>query len=153
MSFPALGSKSLPTGASVVSVMVRVMLSHLGLRKTMLIKAGIDAFTLSLGFILIKECPNPDKAAIVLYDKKFLTSPEFWSIVACMGLCNLGFPAPYFYLPTYAKQNVPNLTEIVRRSLYTTPGFFKSIVADGRSLCYNDQRQLWRRALLRRVYG
>jgi hypothetical protein len=79
----------------------------------MLIKACVDAVALGIGFLLIKERTEPKKCAIQWYDKKFLTDPVFWSIIACMLLCNLGYPAPYFYLPTYAQQNVPNLTDIV----------------------------------------
>jgi hypothetical protein len=101
-------------GGAAASGMIRVLLSRVGLRKAMLIKAGIDAAVLGLSFLLIKERHLPNRSArFVWYDKKFLTDPEFWSLVACIGLCNLGFPVPYFYLPTFAKQKVANLSDLV----------------------------------------
>jgi predicted MFS family arabinose efflux permease len=96
----------------VTSAVIRVMLSRFGLRKTMLIKTGVDAIVLGAAYLLIRERRKPS-TTIVWYDKKFLTDPTFWSITACMCLSNFGFPAPFFYLPTFAKQKVPNLTELV----------------------------------------
>ena len=88
------------------------MLSHFGLRKTMLIKTGVDAIVLGAAYLLIKERRKPS-TSIIWFDKKFLTDPTFWSITVSMCLSNFGFPAPFFYLPTFAKQKVPNLTELV----------------------------------------
>lgn len=99
-------------GAAVISVIIRVMLSHFGLRKTMLIKAGMDAIVLGAAYLLIKERRTPS-TTIVWYDKKFLMDPTFWSIILCILLSNFGYPAPFFYLPTFAKQKIPNLTELV----------------------------------------
>ena len=106
--------------------MIRVMLSHFGLRKTMLIKAGIDAVVLSSAFLLIRERFIPDSNArrtFVWYDKKFLKDPIFWSISGCVFFCNFGFPVPFFYLPTYSKQNIPNLSDIVCTPFITTTNF------------------------------
>lgn len=93
------------------------MLTKFGLRKTMLIKAAIDAATLTVGFVLIRERrivdPNAPPPRIIWYDKKYFTDLTFWSLVACMCLCNFGFPAPFFFLPTYAKQNIPDLSPLV----------------------------------------
>ena len=99
-------------GAAGTSTIMGVMLSHFGLRRTMLIKAGVDAIVIGAAFLLIKERRKPS-ATIVWYDKKYLTDPTFWSITLCMFLTNFGYPAPLFYLPTYAKQKIPNLTELV----------------------------------------
>jgi len=103
-------------GGAVASAMIRVMLSHFGLRKTMLIKAGIDAVVLMSAFLLIKERFTPNSnahRAFVWYDKKFLKDPMFWSISGCLFFCNFGFPVPFFYLPTYAKQKILNLSDIL----------------------------------------
>lgn len=78
----------------------------------MLIKTGIDTIALGTAYILIKERRKPS-ATIIWYDKKFLTDPNFWSIILCLCLANFGYPAPFFYLPTFAKQKIPNLTELV----------------------------------------
>ena len=100
------------SGAAVTSGIIRVMLSNFGLRKTMLIKTGVDAIVLGAAYLLIKERRKPS-TTIVWYDKKFLTDSTFWSITMCMCLSNFGYPVPYFYLPTFAKQKIPNLTELV----------------------------------------
>ena len=100
------------SGAAVTSAIIRVMLSNFGLRKTMLIKTGVDAIVLGASYLLIKERRKPS-TRIIWYDKKFLTDPTFWSITVCMCLSNFGYPVPYFYLPTFAKQKIPNLTELV----------------------------------------
>ena len=78
----------------------------------MLIKAGIDAVVLGAAYLLIKERRQPT-TTIIWYDKKFLTDPTFWSITLCLFLSNLGYPAPFFYLPIFAKEKIPNLTELV----------------------------------------
>ena len=78
----------------------------------MLIKAGVDAAVLGAAYLLIKERRKPS-ATIIWYDKKYLKDPTFWSITLCMCLANFGYPAPLFYLPTFAKQKIPNLTELV----------------------------------------
>lgn len=96
----------------MTSAIIRVMLSHFGLRKTMLIKAGIDTIVLGTAYLLIRERRKPS-TTIIWYDKRFLTDPTFWSITLCLCLANFGYPAPFFYLPTFAKQKIPNLTELV----------------------------------------
>ena len=78
----------------------------------MLIKTGMDAFVLGVAYLLIKERRKPS-TTIIWYDKKFLTDPTFWSITICLCLSNFGYPAPFFYLPTFAKQKIPNLTDLV----------------------------------------
>jgi len=101
----------------MASALIRIMLTHLGLRKTMIIKAGIDATALGFGFLLIKERRILDSNVIprrmVWYDKRYLTDPIFWSLVCCLCFCNFGVPTPFFYLPTYAKQNIPHLSNIL----------------------------------------
>lgn len=79
----------------------------------MLIKTGVDAAVLGTAYLLIKERRKPS-TTITWYDKKFLTDPTFWSITLCVCLSNFGYPAPLFYLPTFAKQKIPNLTGLVR---------------------------------------
>ena len=100
------------SGAAVTATIIRVMLSRFGLRKTMLIKTGVDAVVLGTAYLLIRERRKPS-TAIIWYDKRFLTDPIFWSVTLCLCLANFGYPAPFFYLPTFAKQKVPNLTELV----------------------------------------
>ena len=100
------------SGAAVTSATIRVMLSNFGLRKTMLIKTGVDVIVLGTAYLLIQERRKPS-TTIIWYDKKFLTDLTFWSITMCMCLSNFGYPVPYFYLPAFAKQKIPNLTELV----------------------------------------
>ncbi|KAF9792940.1 MFS general substrate transporter [Thelephora terrestris] len=101
-----------PFGAAATSAIVRVMLSHFSLRKTMLIKTGIDVAVLGTAYLLIKERRKPS-TRIIWYDKKYLADPTFWSITLCVCLSNFGYPAPFFYLPTFAKQKIPNLPELL----------------------------------------
>lgn len=99
-------------GAAGTSAIIRVMLSRYGLRKTMLIKTGIDGGVLAIAYLLIKERRKPS-ATIVWYDKKYLTDPTFWSITLCICLANFGYPQPFYYLPTFAKDKVPNLPDLL----------------------------------------
>ena len=108
--------------------MVRAMLSHLGLRKTLLIKAGIDATVLGVAYLLIKE-RRKTSTPIVWYDKKYLTDPTFWSVTLCVCLANFGFPAPLFYMPTFAKEKIPGLTELVSTSSCDICGGSLSVTA------------------------
>ena len=78
----------------------------------MLIKTGVDTVVLGTAYLLIRERKKPS-VTIIWYDKRYLADPTFWSITLCICLCNFGFPVPFFYLPTFAKQKVPNLTELV----------------------------------------
>lgn len=108
--------------------MVRMMLSQLGLRKTMLIKAGIDAAALGVAYLLIKErrrTPIP----MVWFDKKYLTDPTFWSVTLCMCLANFGYTAPLFYMPTFAKEKIPGSTELVSISSCDIHGGSLSVTA------------------------
>lgn len=110
--------RSFSLGAAATSTILRVMLSHFSLRKTMLIKTGVDAAVLGLSYLLIKERRKPS-TTIIWYDKKYLADPTFWSITLCVCLANFGYPAPFFYLPTFAKQKIPNLTELVSIQFYS----------------------------------
>ena len=100
------------SGGTVTSAVIRVMLSHFGLRKTMLIKAGVDTVVLGTAYLLISERHKPS-AKIIWFDRRFLTDPTFWSITLCLCLANVGYPAPFYYLPVFAKQKIPNLSELV----------------------------------------
>ena len=78
----------------------------------MLMKSGVDSVVLGTAYLLLKERRKPS-TTIVWYDKKYLMDPTFWSITLCLCLANFGYPAPIFYLPTFAKEKIPNLTELV----------------------------------------
>lgn len=67
------------------------MLSSLGLRKTMVIFAGIDAIMLSIAFVLVKErkvlSEEKEGRKIVWIDRSFLVDPVFWSLGISLLLC------------------------------------------------------------------
>jgi hypothetical protein len=110
----------LSPGAAGASPVIRVMLSRLGLRKTMLIKTGIDAALLVAAYLLIKERRRPS-ATIVRRYRMYFTDLKFWSIGLCMCFSGFGFLVPFFYLPTFAKQKIPNLAELVSNYSVWTP--------------------------------
>jgi hypothetical protein len=129
-----------------------VMLSRFGLRKTMLMKAGIDAVVLGTAYLLLKERRKPS-AKIIWYDKKYLTDPTFWSVTLCLCGANVGYPMPYYYLPTFAKQKIPDLTELVSTNLtvsWSAEGLSSSMTAF-RSLRHRPQHFGRYRPLLRRI--
>ena len=72
-------------GGAIGSLLVRIMLSHLGQRKTLAIYSCIDAAALIIALLIVKERRRPGsrRAPIVWFDKSFLSDPVFWSLGAC----------------------------------------------------------------------
>ncbi|CAL1698356.1 unnamed protein product [Somion occarium] len=104
-------------GGAIGSLILRAMLSALGLRRAMAIYACIDATMLSIAFLLIKErhlpsLPGSVSKKIVWFDRTFLVDPVFWSLGICLLLCIFGYLPPIFYLATFTKAKVPNVTQL-----------------------------------------
>lgn len=99
------------TGGAVGALVLRAMLSSIGLRKTMLVYSGIDAVLLIIAILIIKErkpevpmlmvsprsqeaseslvvpAAKGDDNAIVWFDRAFLVDPVFWSLGVSLFLC------------------------------------------------------------------
>lgn len=75
------------TGGSFGSLIVREMLSSLGIKKTFAIYSAIDAVFLVISIAMLKERRRPEarKHKIVWFDKAFFRDPVFWSL----GMCSL----------------------------------------------------------------
>jgi hypothetical protein len=55
----------------VTSAVIRVMLSHFGLRKTMLIKTGVDAIILGTAYLLITRTKESHRRRLSGMTKSF----------------------------------------------------------------------------------
>jgi hypothetical protein len=83
-------------GGAISSTLVRALLTNLGLRKTMAIKTSMDAVSLAIGFLLIKERKVPGyrlrgsdgkSPRIVWFDAKIMKDAVFWSLAMCLFFC------------------------------------------------------------------
>ena len=78
------------TGGAIGSLILRAMLSALGLRRTMAIYGSIDAVLLSIALLLIKERRVPsvhsENRKIIWFDYTLLKDPVFWSLGSCILL-------------------------------------------------------------------
>lgn len=76
-------------GGAVGALMLRAMLTSLGLKKTMIVFACIDAAMLTIATLLIKERKTPlrQEKKIVWLDRSFLVDPVFWSLGISLFLC------------------------------------------------------------------
>ena len=77
-------------GGAIGSLILRAMLSTLGLRRAMAIYGSIDVILLAIAMLLIKERHIPSvhdgNRKIVWFDRTFLRDPVFWSLGSCLLL-------------------------------------------------------------------
>ncbi|EIN03957.1 MFS general substrate transporter [Punctularia strigosozonata HHB-11173 SS5] len=108
-------------GGAVSSPLIRGLLSDLGLRKTMAIKTSMDAITLAIGFLLIKERKTPGsrvhgpdgrRQRITWLDGSILKDTVFWSLAMCLFFCCMGFLTPMFFMTEFTLQKVPGISSI-----------------------------------------
>ncbi|KAK0447195.1 major facilitator superfamily domain-containing protein [Armillaria borealis] len=95
-------------GAGIGSIIIRVLLTRLGLRKAMLVYSGMHGAVWIAAFILIKERPTPGFSG----NKRWLperVNGQFYSVALsiCVGL--FGYLAPFYFITTYTKQFVPSI--------------------------------------------
>ncbi|KAL4254712.1 MFS transporter superfamily protein [Abortiporus biennis] len=101
-------------GGALGSLILRGMLTALGLRKTLGIYACMDAVLLTIALLLIKERRRPEmNQKIIWFDKAFLTDPVFWSLGLCFLFCVIGYLPPIFFLPTFTKEKVPGISDLL----------------------------------------
>ena len=71
-------------GGAVSSLLFRVLLSSLGLKKAFAIYTVIDGVFLFAAWFMISERRTPSqRKPIVWFDKSFFADPEFWSLGVC----------------------------------------------------------------------
>jgi len=88
------------------------MLTRLGQRKTLAIYSCIDAASLIIALLLVKERRRPGtrRAPIVWFDKSFFSDPVFWSLGVCFLVTVFGYLTPIFFLPQYTQEKVPGIS-------------------------------------------
>lgn len=91
-----------------------MLLTSQGLRKSFLIYTAIDGVLLFAAWHMIAERRKPSqRKPIIWFDKTFFTDPVFWSLGGCFFFTVFGYLSPIFFLPTFAKQKLPNLSPLV----------------------------------------
>lgn len=100
-------------GGAIGTLLVQIMLTRMGQRKTLAIYSCIDLAALTIALLLVKERRRPGsrRAPIIWFDKTFLADPVFWSLGACLlvtVLCVADFIMPNLFVPNDCYQWVPN---------------------------------------------
>ncbi|KAG7445307.1 MFS general substrate transporter [Guyanagaster necrorhizus] len=95
-------------GGGIGSIIIRVLLTRLGLRKAMLVYSSMNGTVWIIAFMLIKERRAPG------FRRKKRWLPEringqFYSVALsiCVGL--FGYLAPFYFITTYTKRFVPSI--------------------------------------------
>ncbi|KAI0651160.1 MFS general substrate transporter [Trametes meyenii] len=101
-------------GGAVSSLVFRQMLTALGLKKSFAIYTAIDGTFLFAAWFMISERRKPsDRKKIIWVDRSFFSDPVFWSLGLCFFFTVFGYLSPIFFLPTFAKQKIPNLSDLL----------------------------------------
>ncbi|KAG8951099.1 hypothetical protein FRC04_006758 [Tulasnella sp. 424] len=98
-------------GGGVSSLIVRALLTRLGLRKTLLVYAGINAVLLPAAFFLLKSRgPARHVVKIEWVDRNAFGDLVFWSLALCMLFTDFGYLPPVVFLTTYTNDKIPNIS-------------------------------------------
>ncbi|KAG8951100.1 hypothetical protein FRC04_006759 [Tulasnella sp. 424] len=98
-------------GGGVTSIIVRALLTRLGLRKTLLVYAGINAVLLPAAFFLLKSRgPARHIVKIQWVDRNAFGDLVFWSLALCMLFTDFGYLPPVVFLTTYTNDKIPNIS-------------------------------------------
>ncbi|KAI0920640.1 hypothetical protein AcW1_002325 [Taiwanofungus camphoratus] len=101
-------------GGAISSLVMYRMLSSLGLKKTFAIYSAMDAVCFIVGLLIIKERrPTSKRPRIIWFDRTFLRDPVFWSLGSCFLFTVFGYLTPIFFLPTFANDKIPNMTDFL----------------------------------------
>ncbi|TFK92180.1 MFS general substrate transporter [Polyporus arcularius HHB13444] len=119
-------------GGAVSSLLFRAMLSSLGLQKAFAIYTAIDGVLLLAAWFMISERRKPtQRKEIIWIDRSFFSDPVFWSYGLCFFFTVFGYLSPVFFLPTFAKQQLPHLSPLLAALPVTMLNFS---AATGRTL-------------------
>ncbi|KZV88196.1 MFS general substrate transporter [Exidia glandulosa HHB12029] len=102
-------------GGGIASIIVRTLLTKVGLRNTLLIYTGIHFVIVTIGLLAVRERkidgqPIRKPSKVVWYDKELLHDKVFWGVVAGLFFSVFGYLPAVFYLVTYAKDTLPGLS-------------------------------------------
>lgn len=100
-------------GGGIASVIVRALLTKLGLRNTLLVYTGIHFVVVTISLCLIRERPRVrgrKPAKVVWYDAALLHDRVFWGVVMGLALSVFGYLPAVFYLVTYTKETLPDIS-------------------------------------------
>ncbi|KAG8922165.1 hypothetical protein FRC01_014382 [Tulasnella sp. 417] len=98
-------------GGGVSSLIVRALLTRLGLRNTLLVYAGANAVLLTLAFFLLKSRgPARRVAKIEWVDRTAFSDLVFWSLALCMLFTDFGYLSPVVFITTYTNEKVSNIS-------------------------------------------
>ncbi|KAG8951096.1 hypothetical protein FRC04_006755 [Tulasnella sp. 424] len=98
-------------GGGVSSLVVRALLTRLGLRNTLLVYAGINAVLLTVAFFLLKSRgPARHVTKIQWVDRNAFGDLVFWSLALCMLFTDFGYLSPVVFLTTYTNDKVPHIS-------------------------------------------
>ncbi|KAH9931623.1 MFS general substrate transporter [Epithele typhae] len=101
-------------GGAVASIVYRLLISSLGLRKALAIFTGIHTAMFAAGYFMMTERrPAHKRPAIVWFDRAFFSDPVFWSLALCFFFTVFGYFGPIFLLPTFTAQVAPHLPELL----------------------------------------
>ncbi|KAL7278707.1 hypothetical protein ACG7TL_007709 [Trametes sanguinea] len=101
-------------GGAVSSLIFREMLTALGLKKSFAIYTALDGSLLLAAWFMISERRKPsERKQIIWVDRSFFSDPVFWSLGICFFFTVFGYLSPIFFLPTFAKQKLPHLSELL----------------------------------------
>ncbi|KAI0772442.1 MFS general substrate transporter [Trametes elegans] len=101
-------------GGAVSSLIFRQMLTSLGLKRSFAIYTALDGSLLLAAWFMISERRKPsERRTIIWLDRSFFSDPVFWSLGMCFFFTVFGYLSPIFFLPTFAKQKLPHLSELL----------------------------------------
>ncbi|KAI9058784.1 MFS general substrate transporter [Trametes sanguinea] len=101
-------------GGAVSSLIFREMLTALGLKKSFAIYTALDGSLLLAAWFMISERRKPsERKQIIWVDRSFFSDPVFWSLGVCFFFTVFGYLSPIFFLPTFAKDKLPHLSELL----------------------------------------
>ncbi|KIO32686.1 hypothetical protein M407DRAFT_66305 [Tulasnella calospora MUT 4182] len=98
-------------GGGVSSLVVRALLTRLGLRNTLLVYAGINAVFLTVAFFLLESRGPPRHVAKVEWvDRTAFKDLVFWSLAFCMLLTDFGYLSPVVFITTYTDEKISHIS-------------------------------------------
>ncbi|KAI8990391.1 major facilitator superfamily domain-containing protein [Trametes punicea] len=101
-------------GGALSTLIFREMLTSLGLKKSFAIYTAIDGALLFVAWFMISERRKPsERKKIIWFDRSFFRDPVFWSLGGCFFFTVFGYLSPIFFLPTFAKDKLPNISDLL----------------------------------------
>ncbi|KAG9018286.1 hypothetical protein FRB90_011616 [Tulasnella sp. 427] len=98
-------------GGGASSLIVRALLTRLGLRYTLLVYAGINAVLLTVAFFLLKSRGSARHVVKIEWvDRTAFRDPVFWSLALCMMFTVFGYLSPVVFITTYTSEKIPHIS-------------------------------------------